>query len=109
MNTSDSSPSTAAPLALPAELTIYTVGELHPAWCAWLATHATDAQPPVHAAGVDQIDGAGVQLLLSLGQGLAQQGGRLQLQAPSTPLRAACGALGLAGWLAEHTTTAEAA
>jgi ABC-type transporter Mla MlaB component len=98
--------------ALPAELTIYTVAELHPQWLKWLATtgDAGDAEGcVVDAAAVEQADAAGVQLLLSLSSALQRQGRALQLRAPSTALLAACEALGLADWAASLQATEEAA
>jgi anti-anti-sigma regulatory factor len=90
----------ATALALPAELTIYTVGELRTPWLGWLGealASADDDEPLVaDAAAVDQVDTAGVQLLLSLANALARQGQRLQLHRPSAPLAEACTLLGLA-------------
>lgn len=94
-------PVAAPPLALPAELTIYTVGELHPQWLAWLQQEGG----AVDAAAVDQVDGAGLQLLLSLSHAVDQRGRRLQLQAPSQTLRAGCEALGLSDWLDSRSAT----
>ena len=93
-----------APLRLPAELTIYTAAETRDAWLAWLtgdAAQAAAAEPlcPVDASGCDEIDAAGAQLLVALAHSLARQQRQLQLQQPSTPVRAACQDLGLAGWL----------
>ncbi|KPF43246.1 hypothetical protein D621_19940 [beta proteobacterium AAP51] len=88
-------------LRLPAELTIYTAGELHPQWLAWLA--ASDTAAAVEADAVDQVDAAGVQLLLALQRALAGSGRPLALHSPSAALQAACAALGLHGWLAQHS------
>lgn len=97
------------PLALPAELTIYTVGELHPQWLAWLgqctageAALPVDARAEVQAAAVDQVDGAGLQLLLALQRSLAESGRRLAIATPSDVLCRACASLGLDGWLRAH-------
>ncbi|RVU49025.1 STAS domain-containing protein [Rubrivivax rivuli] len=97
----DTLPTPGAPLRLPAELTIYTVGELHPQWLAWLAS--SEPVAAVTGESVDQVDAAGLQLLLALQRGLADKGHSLALHAPSTALQAACQALGLQGWLAEHS------
>ena len=88
---------------LPAELTIYTVGELHPQWSAWLADAGrTDDDAPVCLDGsaVDQIDGAGLQLLVSLANSLAARQRTLQLVDASRLLVNACETLGLAALLA---------
>ncbi len=87
-----------ATYALPAELTIYTIGELAPQCIDWLDV---DARPCLHvqAQAVAEVDAAGVQLLLSLANTLAAQQRQLQLVAPSDALVAACAALG-----AEHLT-----
>ena len=89
--------------SLPSELTIYTVGELRPQWLAWLAdapaaeaTEATEAAFAVAAAAVEEVDAAGVQLLLSLQQSLAVRQQDLLLVSPSRALSTACCALGLA-------------
>jgi ABC-type transporter Mla MlaB component len=101
-------PPVAIPLALPAELTIYTVGELHPQWLAWLGqgAAAVPAEVPaeVQAAAVEQVDAAGLQLLLSLQRALAERGRQLQIQAPSEVLRNGCAALGLGLWLQTQMT-----
>jgi ABC-type transporter Mla MlaB component len=88
-------------LRLPAELTIYTAGELHPHWLAWLATN--EATSAVEADAVDQVDAAGMQLLLALQRALAERGRPLALHSPSAALRDACAAMGLQGWLAQHS------
>jgi anti-anti-sigma regulatory factor len=99
------------PLALPAELTIYTLGELRPAWLAWLAdpVQADADHATVDAAGVDQIDAAGAQLLLSLSQALARQHRALTLLNPSAALSQACTALGLHALLGGSEPTGAAA
>lgn len=97
-------------LPLPAELSIYTAAELHPLW---LARADRDAGVEALADGtaVVQVDGAGVQLLMTLQHCLAARGRKLRLLTPSRPLREACIALGLDGWLAGLQTpeAAEAA
>ena len=87
-------------LLLPPELSIYTAAELHPQWLAWAdqrTRHPGEAQ--ADGTAVDQVDGAGVQLLIALQRCLAARGSSLQLLSPSGPLREACAALGLTGWL----------
>ena len=93
---------------LPAELTIYTVGELHPLWLAWLQQGAASTPAEVQAAAVEQVDGAGLQLLLSLSNWLAREQRRLQLEQPSPALQQACEALGLPALLAVPSAAAAA-
>lgn len=93
----------AVQLHLPAELTIYTVGELHPQWMSWLLNGAAPAAAEVQAAAVEQVDGAGLQLLLSLSRAFAERERKLHILAPSEALRAGCAALGLDDWLQRHT------
>lgn len=96
------------PRDLPAELTIYSVADLQPKWLAWLTSDdgaATTEPAPdnlcrVGAAGVGEVDAAGVQLLLSLANALARRHRALQLVAPSAALMEACTALGVASLLA---------
>ena len=100
-------------LSLPAELTIYTAGETRASWLAWLATEQTDAASDgrctVHAAAVDQVDAAGVQLLVALAHTLARQQRRLQLLDPSAALRGACEALGAAALLDDRAASPDLA
>ena len=98
---------TAAGLVLPGELTIYTVGELHPQWLAWVEAAAAPAEggaacAEVQADAVDQVDAAGIQMLVALERATAARGRRLVLHAPSAVLRDGLAGLGLAGWLAER-------
>jgi hypothetical protein len=104
----------AAPLRLPAELTIYTAAETRTAWLNWLADHpgcspstAAGAGTPcaVDASSCDEIDAAGAQLLVALAHSLARLQRRLQLQHASTPVRDACRDLGLADWLLADAPT----
>ncbi|MCW5667595.1 MAG: STAS domain-containing protein [Piscinibacter sp.] len=82
--------------ALGAELTIYTVAETRERLLAALqADAAGDADLVIDASAVSDVDGAGVQLLLSLSQALAGRQRRLALAEPAAPLRAACSRLGL--------------
>ena len=97
---------TSPPLRLPAELTIYTVGELHPQWLAWLATN--DPVLALASDAVEQVDAAGLQLLLALQRALVDKGRHLALHGPSAALQQACQALGLQAWLAEHTASVAA-
>lgn len=84
---------------LPADLTIYATGEWHGRCLAWLdAATAQDADVVLDGAAVEEIDGAGLQLLVSLANALARHGRQLQLAEPSSVLTRACEALG-AGFL----------
>ena len=103
--------------ALPAELTIYSVAELRPQWLAALADgvhsdrgDAFDADVcVVDAAAVDQVDAAGVQLLLALARTLSGQQRSLRLVHVSGPLRNACEELGVATTLLAASATEELA
>lgn len=92
-----------AALALPEELTIYTVGELHRQWLAWLEKLPADG-PGAELLGdvVDQVDAAGLQLLLALDRGLTARGLTWVLPRPSAALRTGCDAIGLGPWLRDH-------
>lgn len=82
--------------ALGAELTIYTVAETRERLLAALqADAADDTDLVIDASAVREVDGAGVQLLLSLSQALAGRQRGLALAGPAAPLRAACSRLGL--------------
>jgi anti-anti-sigma regulatory factor len=90
--------------ALPSELTIYTLAALHREWLEWLASvpkarrtsAQSDAPWPVDASAVDEVDAAGVQLLLALSHSLAAKRRALRLINASGPLASACEALGAA-------------
>jgi ABC-type transporter Mla MlaB component len=103
------SDSAGLPLSLPPELTIYTVGELHPQWLAWLNAHPGAGTAVVEAQAVEQVDGAGLQLLLALGRGLEERGRTMRLQAPSSVLQSGSAALGLQDWLTTRTGEGAAA
>ena len=89
-------------LRLPAELTIYTASQCRAAMLDWLAGQPVDGLCPVDGAAVDQIDGAGVQLLVSLAKALGSRQRALRLVDASGPLQAACASLGVADLLAER-------
>jgi ABC-type transporter Mla MlaB component len=88
---------------LPAELTIYTAADLHGRWLAELrdgaapraGDDAEDTLAVVDAAAVEQVDGAGLQLLVSLIRTLADRGLAVRVDRPSAVLCAAAAALGL--------------
>lgn len=88
---------------LPAEITIYTIGTLHQEWLKWLAKvpaprrSAAGQDKPwlLDASAVDEVDAAGVQLLLSLSHSLAKKRRTLRLIHPSHSISSACSALGV--------------
>ena len=99
-------------LLLPAELSIYTAAEQRTKWLEWASQlPAQSAMALADGALVDQVDGAGLQLLLALQGSLSLRGCAMRLHAPSRALQQACAALGLSGWLDEiqQPTTPEAA
>jgi anti-anti-sigma regulatory factor len=91
------------PIALPAELTIYSAAELRRQLLAHVDAHAEDEACRIDAAAVDQVDAAGLQLLVSLARTLAPLGRTLRLDQPSPALLAACETLGLTACLTEAT------
>jgi ABC-type transporter Mla MlaB component len=83
---------------LPAELTIYTVAELHPQWLAVATSAETEGSNDEHcnvdASQVQEVDTAGLQLLLSLSGLIQRQRRSLHVVNASKALRRACAALG---------------
>jgi anti-anti-sigma regulatory factor len=93
---------------LPAELTIFTAAETREALLAAVADAArADAPLQVDAAEVVDVDGAGVQLLVSLSRLCERDQRAWRLGAPSDALQRACGVLGLSDWLERHAAIAE--
>jgi anti-anti-sigma regulatory factor len=94
--------------ALPAELTIYTAGDLHRRWLTDLP--ALEAPLTVDASAVLEVDAPGLQLLLALRSHALLQGQTLQLERPSPALRAAAQALGVQAQLVQddHATEPQA-
>lgn len=90
-------------LALPAELTIYSAADLRRQLLAHVDAHAQDEACRVDGAAVDQVDAAGLQMLVSLARTLAPLGRTLRLDRPSAALVAACETLGLTSSLIEAT------
>lgn len=96
-----------AELILPHELTIYSVAELQTAWRSWLdaAPADTGAEPRdtclADGAAVQEVDAAGMQLLLALSNQLAGQQRALRVKNPSPVLALACDTLGLSALLAD--------
>lgn len=98
-----------AALILPAELTIYTVGELHPKWTLWaqVAVAQTSGKAAeIHAQMVAEVDAAGLQLLLSLQRALSMAGRGFEIFDASSALSKACSGLGLSDWLHAHSKEA---
>jgi anti-anti-sigma regulatory factor len=97
-------------LKLPAELSIYTVSEEHARWRGLLdSAEAGTARTVVVSAGaVDEVDGAGVQMLQSLVNEVVRRERVLKLVGVSAPLAAACATLGL-GALARAADAKESA
>ena len=86
---------------LPRELTVATVQESGAALTAWLSQRPAGQAWCLLAAGVEQVDAAGVQLLLALASRAARDYVRQRVLEPSSALVAACTQLGLAEVLLE--------
>lgn len=88
--------------ALPTELTIYAAGPARALFMGWLAKLPAGRRAARHegtplavdGAGVQEVDAAGVQLLLSLSRSLASRKRTLRLVNASGPLARACETLG---------------
>lgn len=92
-------------LALPAELTIYTVGEWSARCRGWIHPEGPpDGALRVDASAVTEADAAGVQLLIALANGLARRDQQLLLTGASAPLTRAATQLGAAFLLGEAAT-----
>ena len=99
--------------SLPAELTIYSLTSLREEWLGWVSKTAKArkvsqrANKPwqVDASRVDEVDAAGVQLLLALAHSLSTKNRSLQLINPSNPIANACRGLGVANLLAPDDAT----
>lgn len=104
-----------APPSLPIELTIYTASELRQQWLDWLhslreafeAGIAEEDPVEIDASAVAEVDGAGVQLLLSLSNALGPLHRELRLLQPSRVLVEACSALGVDQLVGDGETVAE--
>jgi ABC-type transporter Mla MlaB component len=98
--------------SLPSEITIYTLGEVCSQWRAWLAklpkprrTGALAAAKwPVDASAVEEVDAAGVQLLLSLSHSVSRERRVLELVNPSRKLASALEALGVSSLMTTRET-----
>ena len=89
---------------LPAEMTIYSAIETRDALLSWVNEQTAKSAKllEVSAAKVEEIDGAGLQLLAALSNTEQQW----HLVQPSRCFVDACTALGLAHWLAKSTAHA---
>ena len=98
----DTDPESGAPGAcLPSDMTISAVAGLRQRWLDALQDPGAVSGPwQVDARAVEDIDGAGVQLLLALAGLLHGAGRSLHFIQPSPALRAACAMLGVADLLA---------
>lgn len=102
------------PLALPSELTIYSLGALKALWLDSLPKPPRSRRPlsheasawPVESSAVNEVDAAGIQLLLALASALKARRRTLQLVNPSGPLITACMSLGVSSLLAAQEATA---
>lgn len=88
---------------LPSELTIYTAESTRQALLSWLQARSPQANNPIStislpAAQVEEVDSAGLQVLVALANTLAEQGQALELLQPSARLRAGLSDLGATGW-----------
>ncbi|MGE5452094.1 MAG: lipid asymmetry maintenance protein MlaB [Acidobacteriota bacterium] len=72
-----------APLVLDGDLTVFAVAALKDRWMAALNE---DVSLTLDGSGVSEVDGAGIQLLLSTCKEAQQRGGSLTLQSPSAQL-----------------------
>lgn len=98
--------------SLPKELTIYAVSdgaEQGLLWLSQLDATPSDAPLQVVADGVEEVDAAGVQLLIALSRSLAVRGRRLQLLRPTAVLQQALTCLGAAQLLGDGPIATTAA
>jgi anti-anti-sigma regulatory factor len=86
-----------APFELPAEMTIYSAVETRDALLSWVTEQSAKSVKvlDISAAKVEEIDGAGLQLIASL----SNTDQPWQLVNPSRAFVDACKALGLQAWL----------
>ncbi len=96
---------------LPAELTIYSATETRAALLGWLERQKLDTGMPVDIGGanIEDIDGAGLQLLGALTQTLSQRGVAWRISDPSRTLLDACQVLGSSAWLSSDAATGASA
>jgi anti-sigma B factor antagonist len=84
----------AAAWRLDGVLTIYAAAEAHAALCAALAGTPADQPLVLDASRLDEVDSAGVQLLMSAARSLRERGTPLRLENLAPALQAAAAALG---------------
>ena len=86
---------------LPPELTIYTAGDIRQSLLAWLEEPQSCGGEPLEIAAdaVQDVDGAGLQLLGSLTRTLSNRNMQWHFRNPSATLIEACKALGSEAWL----------
>lgn len=80
--------------SLPDEVSIYTAASLHEQCLGW-ARRARRSPLEVDAAGVCEVDAAGLQLLVAFRRSLEARGIELEIQRPAHCLCAAAATLGL--------------
>jgi ABC-type transporter Mla MlaB component len=92
---------------LPADLTIYGVLDIRDALLAWVAEQTEKSTPllKVSAKDVESVDGAGLQLLASLGSMEVTW----QLSDTSAAFSEACTTMGLSHWLTQAKSAATGA
>ena len=84
----------AAAWRLEGALTIYAATEAHAALRDCLAASPAGEPLVLDAGGLDEVDSAGVQLLLAAARSLRERGTPLHLQDPAPALQAAAATLG---------------
>jgi anti-anti-sigma regulatory factor len=92
-------------LALPEELTIYSVGALHSDWLAWLAVQRDEVV--IDGGAVAQVDAAGVQLLASLLRSIEARELGWRVRGVGAALRDALHTLGLEARFANGPVAAQ--
>lgn len=95
-----------SPIRLPAEFTIYCVGELKPLVLDALASLVPGDPLALDASCVAEVDGAGVQWLIALRRAADARDCPLELHGATAVLREACAALGVPGLAGDVTGAA---
>jgi len=91
------------PFELPVEMTIYSAVETRDALLHWVTEQSAQAVKvlEISASRVEEIDGAGLQLIAAL----SNTDQPWQLVKPSHAFKDACQAMGLAAWLDKSPVT----